>query len=287
MAHEHEIDHVTGVSTTGHEWDGLKELNTPLPRWWLYTFYLCVVWAIGYFFFYPAWPLATGYTEGILHHSQRQEALNDVAAGKALQAAKGQALAAASPADIAKNPDLLEFAMAEGKATFGDKCAPCHGSGATGSRGFPNLVDDDWLFGGSYDQILKTITVGVRSTSPDTQGVQMPAFGKDGLLNAGQIDKVADYVLSLSNPDVKATDEGKQIFADNCVACHGEGGVGMQEMGAPKLNDKIWLYGGTKADIVAQVNNPKLGVMPTWGGKLDPVTIKSLAVYVHSLGGGT
>ena len=280
------IDEITGVATTGHEWDGLEELNTPLPRWWLWLFYICIVWAIGYYFVYPSWPLINGYTKGFLGYSQRQAALDDVAAGAASRTEIGKALSAASLDQIRADPKMLEFAMANGKSAFGNNCAPCHGSGATGSPGYPNLQDDDWLWGGSLDAIQQTITVGARSVSADTRQNVMPSFGKDGLLTPEQINTVADYVLSLSGSGT-ASDEGKQIFTDNCVACHGEGGVGNQELGAPNLTDKIWLYGGTKEAIVAQITEPKLGVMPTWGGKLDPMTIKSLAVYVHDLGGGT
>ena len=280
------IDEITGVATTGHEWDGLEELNTPLPRWWLWLFYICIVWAIGYYFVYPSWPLINGYTKGFLGYSQRQAALDDVAAGAASRTEIGKALSAASLDQIRADPKMLEFAMANGKSAFGNNCAPCHGSGATGSPGYPNLQDDDWLWGGSLDAIQQTITVGARSVSADTRQNVMPSFGKDGLLTPEQINTVADYVLSLSGSGT-TTDEGKQIFTDNCVACHGEGGVGNQELGAPNLTDKIWLYGGTKEAIVAQITEPKLGVMPTWGGKLDPVTIKSLAIYVHDLGGGT
>jgi cytochrome c oxidase cbb3-type subunit 3 len=281
------IDEVSGVATTGHEWDGLEELNTPLPRWWLWLFYATIVWAIGYYFVYPSWPLINGYTKGFLGHSQRQSALDDVAQGIAARSEIGKGLETASLEQIRSDSKMLEFAMAEGKSAFGNNCAPCHGSGATGAVGYPNLQDDDWLWGGSLEAIQQTITVGARSTSPDTRQNAMPAFGKDALLTPDQIDKVADYVLSLSGSGGAATDEGKQIFADNCAACHGDGGVGSTDLGAPNLTDKVWLYHGTKEGIVAQITNPQLGVMPTWGGKLDTTTIKSLAVYVHDLGGGT
>jgi cytochrome c oxidase cbb3-type subunit III len=286
MAQHGEIDKVTGVATTGHEWDGIKELNTPLPRWWLWLFYICIIWAVGYYFVYPSWPLVSDYTRGYLGYSQREAALKDAAAGQAARMVVGKGLEAATIEQIKADPKMLEFAMAQGKAAFGNNCAPCHGSGATGSPGYPNLQDDDWLWGGTAEAIQQTITVGARSTSADTRQNVMPAFGRDQMLTADQIDKVADYVLSLSGSGGAATDEGKQIFADNCAACHGEGGIGNQDLGAPKLTDKIWLYSGTKDAIVAQINNPKLGVMPTWGGKLDEVTIKSLAIYVHDLGGG-
>ncbi len=288
MAHE-EIDKVTGVATTGHEWDGIKELNNPLPRWWLWVFYATIVFAVGYVFVYPAVPLVSGYTKGFFGHSQRASALADAEAGKAARAEIGQGLADASLDQIKADPKMLEFAMAQGKAAFGDNCAPCHGSGATGSRGYPNLQDDDWLWGGTLDDIHTTITVGVRSTSEDTRVNDMPRFGDDGLLDAKQIRDVAGFVLSLSGGSVQGADvaAGKEIFAENCTSCHGDDAKGMHELGAPNLTDHIWLYGGDEASVINTVTHAHRGVMPTWGGKLDPVTIKSLAVYVHDLGGGT
>lgn len=285
MAHK-ELDRVSGVETTGHEWDGLKELNNPLPKWWLYLFYACIIWSVGYYFFYPSWPLVQSYTTGLLNHSQRLEALDVTAAGAKARLANATGLADATVAQIKADPKLLEFAMANGKAAFGDNCSPCHGSGATGGPGFPSLQDDDWLWGGKLEDVYQTIRFGIRSTPSDTRTSQMPAFGKDGVLKKDEIEQVADFVLSLSDPAIKGVDKGKQIFADNCAACHGDAGKGNQELGAPNLTDKIWLYGGTKAAIVAQVTNPQHGVMPAWEGRLDPITIKSLAVYIHSLGGG-
>jgi len=288
MAHE-EIDNVTGVATTGHEWDGIKELNNPLPRWWLWVFYACIVFAIGYVFVYPAIPLVSTYSKGLLGHSQRASALAETEAGQAARAEVGKGLANASLDQIKGDPKMLEFAMAQGQAAFGNNCAPCHGAGATGSKGYPNLQDDDWLWGGTLTDIEHTITVGVRSTSPDTRMNNMPRFGADGLLDAKQIRNVAGFVLSLSGSSVKGADiqAGKQIFAENCTACHGEDAKGSQALGAPNLTDKVWLYGGDEASVINTITYAHRGVMPTWGGKLDPVTIKSLAIYVHDLGGGT
>jgi cytochrome c oxidase cbb3-type subunit 3 len=285
---QHDIDHVSGVSTTGHEWDGLKELNNPLPRWWLWLFYICIIWSVGYFFVYPAWPTLSGYTTGFLGYSQRAAALNDVAAGAAARSEIGKGLADATLEQINGDPKLLEFALASGKAAFGDNCAPCHGSGATGSKGYPNLQDDDWLWGGSLDAIHTTITVGIRSTHADTRVNDMPAFGRDELLDAAQIKNVAGYVLSLSGGAVEGADvaAGQTVYAENCAACHGEDAKGLPDMGAPNLTDPIWLYGGDEKSVVETITNARRGVMPTWAGRLDPVTIKSLAIYVHSLGGG-
>ncbi|MBS1168589.1 MAG: fixP, partial [Proteobacteria bacterium] len=273
----------------GHEWDGIKELNNPLPRWWLWVFYACIVFAIGYVFVYPAIPLVSTYSKGLLGHSQRASALAETEAGQAARAEVGKGLANASLDQIKGDPKMLEFAMAQGQAAFGNNCAPCHGAGATGSKGYPNLQDDDWLWGGTLTDIEHTITVGVRSTSPDTRMNNMPRFGADGLLDAKQIRNVAGFVLSLSGSSVKGADiqAGKQIFAENCTACHGEDAKGSQALGAPNLTDKVWLYGGDEASVINTITYAHRGVMPTWGGKLDPVTIKSLAIYVHDLGGGT
>lgn len=282
-----EIDKVSGVETTGHEWDGLKELNNPLPKWWLYLFYICIAYAVGYYVFYPSWPLVSSYTKGILGYSQRQEALNDVAAGAAKRAEFGKGLETASLEEIQKTPALLEFARANGRAAFANNCAPCHGAGAVGAVGYPNLQDDDWLWGGSVDAIHQTIQHGVRNESSDSRVGDMPAFGKDGVLTAAQVTTVADYVVALADPaKAAANKDGAQLFADNCASCHGETGAGNPDLGAPNLTDAIWLFGGSKQAIVETVTNGRKGVMPAMGARLDPVTVKSLAVYVHSLGGG-
>lgn len=283
---QQELDHLSGQTTTGHEWDGLKELNTPLPKWWLWVFYACIVWSIGYFFFYPSWPLVSDYTKGIWGATMRSDAIAAYEGGVKARLANASGLADAPLEKIKSTPALLEFAMANGKAAFGDNCAPCHGSGATGGPGYPSLQDDDWLWGGKLADIYQTLRFGIRSGHKDTRDSVMPNFGKDGVLKKEEIAAVADYVVSFSDPSVKGTDAGKKIFADNCAVCHGEDAKGNQELGAPNLADKIWLYGGGKDKVIAQVTESKHGVMPAWEGRLDPITIKSLAVYVHSLGGG-
>lgn len=284
-----EIDVVSGKSTTGHEWDGLKELNTPLPRWWVITFYLTIIWAIGYWIVYPAWPLLTTNTTGVFGYSSRADVGVELANLEKIRGDKMAALATAPLANIEKDPALLALARAKGKVVFGDNCAPCHGTGATGSKGFPNLNDDDWLWGGTLDQIMQTIQFGARSGNAKAHENQMLAFGKDGVLKPEEVVTVANYVRSLSGLptrqgyDAKA---GAKIFADNCVACHGEQGKGNQELGAPDLTDKIWLYGGDEATVIETITYGRGGVMPAWEGRLDPATIKAMAVYVHSLGGG-
>lgn len=289
MSDEHkDIDHVSGTETTGHEWDGIKELNTPLPRWWLGILYASIVWAIGYWILMPAWPTIHGYTHGLLKHSQREEVMANVHALQDARRVKAQELKNASLQQIQSNPDLQQFALAEGKAVFGDNCAPCHGSGAQGAHGYPNLNDDVWLWGGTLKDIQHTITVGVRSTSTDTRQSQMPAFGRDAILKEGEVDDLTEYVVHLSGRPANGASvkRAAKLFADNCAACHGANGKGNREFGAPNLTDNEWLYGPTRADIQDQIWNGHGGVMPTWAGRLSPETIKSLAVYVHSLGGG-
>jgi cytochrome c oxidase cbb3-type subunit III len=289
MSEHHDIDLVSGRSTTGHEWDGIKELNTPLPRWWVLTFYATIIWAIGYWVVYPAWPLVTGYTAGVLHYTNRAAVAEDLAQLEAKRGEKMKVLASASLADIEKDPALLALARARGKTVFGDNCAPCHGSGAAGAKGYPNLNDDDWLWGGSLEQISQTIQFGARSGNAKAHESQMLAFGRDGILKKDEIVTVANYVRSLSGlstaPGFDAA-AGKKIFAENCASCHGDAGKGNQEFGAPNLTDQIWLYGSDQASIEETITNGRAGVMPAWVGRLDPITVKALTVYVHSLGGG-
>jgi cytochrome c oxidase cbb3-type subunit 3 len=287
---KHETDAHTGTATTGHEWDGIKELNTPLPRWWLWTFYACIVWAVGYWFVYPAWPLLDGYTHGLAGWQSRAAVVGDIDELKAMRAPMNEKIAKASLSEIEKTPELLSFARAQGAAVFAINCSPCHGAGGQGSRGYPNLNADRWLWGGSLDEIATTITHGARwESDPDTHATMMPSFGKDGTLKPAEIALVADYVRTLSGNAADAPadlDKGRKIFADNCAACHGDDGKGNKELGAPNLTTQVWLYGPTKADIMQRVTVGGGGVMPAWGGKFDAPTIKTLAVFVHSLGGG-
>lgn len=290
MAEEHkEIDPLTGTATTGHEWDGLHELNTPLPRWWLWTFYATIIWAIGYWVVYPAWPLITSATQGTFGWHSRSAVVGDLEQIKLIRGPMVDKLANTPLADIEKDAQLLDFTRAYGRAVFVDNCAPCHGAGGGGAKGYPNLNDDDWLWGGKVTDIYQTITYGARSTSDKGRQGNMPPFGRDGTLKSDQISAVADYVRSLSGlPTGKGADldVGKKIFADNCALCHGPDGKGNRELGSANLTDKIWLYGSDKETIMQGVFNGHGGVMPAWGGRLSEPTIKALAVYVHTLGGG-
>jgi cytochrome c oxidase cbb3-type subunit III len=277
------------VATTGHEWDGLQELNRPLPRWWLWLFYATVVWSIAYWVIYPAWPLLSSYSNGVFNWHSRAAVSSDLIALQTQRGAMTARLAAASLAEIESTSEMLDFARALGGRAFADNCAPCHGSGGGGAKGYPNLVDNDWLWGGSLDAISQTITHGVRSG--DEQGRQgaMPAFGRDGMLQREDVIAVANYVRSLSGLSIFAGADlarGGKIFAANCAACHGSDGKGNRALGAPNLTDQIWLYGSDTAAIIDGIWNGHGGVMPAWGGKLDPVTIKALTVYVHTFGGG-
>jgi cytochrome c oxidase cbb3-type subunit 3 len=280
----------TGVETTGHEWDGIHELNKPLPKWWLYVFYATIIWSIGYWLLMPAWPLVASYTKGFLGYSQREKVAEQIETAKAAKAVYRERIAESDLAAINEDPELLRFALAGGEAAFGDNCAPCHGRGAQGAFGYPNLRDDSWLWGGTLDDIQVTILHGIRADDPKTRGLgsQMPAFGKTGVLAEPQIGDVAEYVLSLSGrgDDAEAAKRGAQTFASTCAPCHGPQAKGNPAIGAPDLTDELWLYAGDKAGIAASISNGRVGVMPAWAHRLDAETIKELAIYVHSLGGG-
>lgn len=288
MSKRPEIDAVTGVETTGHEWDGIKELNKPLPRWWLLTFYASIIWAIGYMVAYPAWPTLTGYTKGVLGYSQRATLAEELKVANQAQSGLRGRLDKTPLADIAKDTDLLRFAQAGGATTFQTNCGPCHGRGAQGGVGYPNLNDDDWLWGGGLEDVQKTILYGVRSDHKLTRASQMPRYGLDNLLKVGDINDAAEHVLSLAGQpsDAPTAARGAMLFKEQCASCHGEGGRGNSELGAPNLADAIWLYGRTKPDIVQSIHTGRGGMMPSWVGRLDNVTIKALTVYVHTLGGG-
>ena len=280
------VDQPTGTETVGHEWDGIEELNTPLPRWWLWTFYLTIAWALVYVVLYPAIPLLAKGTEGVLGWTSRGDLAKEMSLADQSKRSVGEALAATDIAKLEGNPDLLRQAVAGGRAAFRVNSSQCHGSGAAGSQtlGYPNLNDDDWLWGGDLRAIEYTVTHGVRQPSDDDKRQSaMPPFA--GVFDTGQLTALSDHVLSLSGK-ARPNAIGARIYADNCVSCHGPAGEGDRAQGAPRLNDAIWLYGGTREDVAMQILRPRMGAMPAWQDKLDPVTIKMLAAYVHSLGGG-
>jgi len=276
-------------ATTGHEWDGITEYDTPMPSWWLYVFYATIVWSIGYWVVYPAWPGLSGYTKGLLGYSSRAELVQ--VQGEADRARAGwlDRMRRLEPGAIAADVELRTLALAGGKAAFGENCAACHGPGGQGGRGYPVLADDAWLWGGTVDEILVTLRYGIRSGHEKARVSEMPRFGTDQLLKPAEIADVTEYVLSLGKDakvDAAMATRGKSVFADQCAACHGDDGRGKVELGSPNLASGLWLYGGDRGSILQQVRAPKHGVMPAWEGRLDEATLKMLAVYVHSLGGG-
>ena len=289
MANMTEKDPVTGMETTGHEWDGIKELNTPLPKWWLYIFYATVVWSIGYWIVYPAWPGLTGYTKGVLGHSDRIAVAEAIDEARAAQSEWRDRIAVASVDEIIADPELLGFAQAGGRSAYAVNCSQCHGQGAAGFVGYPNLNDDAWLWGGQPEQIYLTIKHGIRNDDdPDARWSQMPAYGTDQILGREEIGSVVEYVLAMSGQehDAGQLEQGQVIFEEQCAACHLQSGEGNYDLGAPNLTDAIWLYGGNRDAITETVTYSRFGVMPAWGLKLDDVTVKQLAAYVHTLGGG-
>jgi cytochrome c oxidase cbb3-type subunit 3 len=283
-------DPVTGKSTTGHEWDGLKELNTPLPKWWFWTFVATVVWGIGYSVLYPSVPWFTTYFPGILGYSQRASVMADI---KALQERRAEVmtkLVSTPLADVKKDEALLAVAMVAGRVAFAENCQACHGAGGSGRPGgYPALAGDAWIWGGSLEAIQQTITYGIRSSHPETRMSQMPRFGVDGVLQPAEIDAVTDFVMTLYNPGAAVKGDvakGATVYAENCASCHGEKGEGNRELGAPALRSGVHLFGDTREAVRAQIANPKQGVMPAWNGRLDEATIRALTLYVHGLGGG-
>lgn len=281
-------DEHSGVETTGHEWDGIRELDNPLPRWWLWVWYGTIAASIVYWVLMPAWPGLTGYTRGLLNHSDRANVARQLDELNAVRGAQEARLQAASLEEIENDPELLTHALALGQSLFGDNCATCHGAGGGGARGYPNLRDDVWLWGGSAEDIEHTIRVGVRASHPDTRTSQMPAFGRDGMLSPAQISDLTEYVFALSgrHADRAAVGRAAQLYADNCAACHGADGTGLREFGAPDLTDQEWLYGSDRDAIRGQIFNGRNGVMPTWEDRFSPAQIKALAVYVHANAAG-
>jgi cytochrome c oxidase cbb3-type subunit 3 len=279
------------VETTGHEWDGIEEYNNPLPRWWVWVFYATIIWGIGYTIAYPAWPLVNRATAGLLGYSTRTEVAAEINRFKEMNAEVRAELAATEPTEIAANEAVYNYAIQSGRATFATYCSQCHGSGANGieeGNGYPNLLDDAWLWGGDMDNIVYTVTHGIRNEDdPDARWSQMPAFGDD-YLSDEEISNVVAYVMSLSGMEASQgnTSEGETLFLDNCAACHGENALGDPDQGAPNLSDAIWLYGSSEEAIETSVRRGPFGVMPNWNARLDEAEIKAVAAYVHQLGGG-
>lgn len=286
-----EIDPHTNVETTGHEWDGIKELNNPLPRWWLFIFWGSILFAIVYWVLMPAWPAPPGmqgYTRGVMAQSDRASVAADVAVTVTQRTRLASRLAAVDADVILQDHELSQLALGLGESAFGDNCATCHGTGGRGAKGYPRLADDIWLWGGSLTDIETTIRHGVRSNDPAARTKDMPAFGRDAFLTNGQVNDMVEFVTAISGrkADLAAVDRARPLFAANCASCHGVDAKGMRVNGAPNLTDAEWLYGGDRTTIRRTIFGSRRGVMPAWAERLDPATIRALAVYVHALGGG-
>lgn len=274
------------VETTGHEWDGISEYNIPAPRWWLTVWLICIIWGIGYCIFYPSLPTPSGNTKGLLKWTQvseLKESQQEIIARKEVHLEK---FSASSFQEIFQDKELMLFAKRGGASAFKENCSACHGTGAQGAKGYPNLNDDDWLWGGKIEDIYITLKYGIRSGHEKARFNQMPSFGLDKILTKKEIEDVVEHVMSLSDEKAAKNEKGSNIFKANCVACHSANGRGNRELGAPNLTDAIWLYGSDKAEITHTITYAPAGVMPYWSDRLDEQTIRQLAIYVHSLGGG-
>ncbi|MEO1308029.1 MAG: cytochrome-c oxidase, cbb3-type subunit III [Pseudomonadota bacterium] len=282
---EQRLDEQTGQTTTGHVYDGIEELNTPLPRWWLWTFYGTIVWGVVYTLLYPAWPLVTGATAGLLGYSTRAEVAARIDEHAQRNAALVEALVAADLASLSPQDDLHRYGTVRGEAVFRAHCSQCHGSGAAGAVGFPNLLDNDWLWGGTVDEIAHSIRHGIRNeTDPDAHYSEMPAFGE--MLERDEIELLVNYVAGLSSTDEVAEGLATELYRDNCASCHGDNAQGDRDLGAPNLADAIWLYGGDPDSLTETITYARFGVMPAWGQRLSDADVRAVALYVHSLGGG-
>jgi cytochrome c oxidase cbb3-type subunit 3 len=283
-----EKDAVTGHMTTGHEWDGLRELNQPLPKWWIYILYATIAWSLGYFVLYPAIPWFGGATPGILGYTTRDAVEAEVAAISAQRAVYMDRIKALPYEEIRKDPQLMAAAMTAGRIAFAENCQPCHGAGGGGVPGYPALAAGNWLWGGTLEDIQHTVTHGIRAAGDDTRQSLMPRFGADGILKPAEIASVTDYVMAMYGTPVTGADmaAGEKIYAENCAVCHGDKGQGDRTQGAPRLSARTHLFGDDRAAVMAQISNPRHGMMPAWNTRLDAATIKAVTLYVHGLGGG-
>ena len=286
---EIERDDVTGRETTGHEWNGIRELDTPIPRGVLMFLIVTHIWAIAWWFFVPAWPLGQTYTKGLLGVDQQTTVEARLVEGQQQRSAWTTRLEAEPYEAILADEALMKTVRDTGRQLFGDNCAACHGRDGRGRANYPDLTDDDWLWGGGPELIEQTMRVGINTAHPDTRIAQMPAFGRDEMLDREQVRNAAAYVYSLTNPDYSTPenldriDAGHEVFVSTCAACHGDNGQGNVDVGAPNLTDARWIYGGDLDTIIASVHGGRQGHMPTWDERLTTAEIRTLAVYVHDL----
>ncbi|WP_371155193.1 cytochrome-c oxidase, cbb3-type subunit III [Jannaschia sp. 2305UL9-9] len=286
MSDKKRVDEATGTETTGHSWDGIEELNTPLPRWWLWTFYATIVWGIIYVILFPAWPMVSGATSGILGWSTRGDVAAEIEAASLANADLRESLVGIDLAVLEENEELHRFAVSAGASVFRNNCSQCHGAGAAGvqAAGYPNLLDDDWLWGGQITDIAYTVRHGIRNEDDfDARWSEMPAFGE--MLEDEEIATLVTHVRSLAGL-AEAPAGGEELFLDNCASCHGDNGLGGRDVGAPNLTDAIWLYGSSKEEVTETITNSRFGVMPPWEERLGEAQVRAVAAYVHGLGGG-
>lgn len=284
-----ERDPHTGYLTTGHEWNGIKELNRPVSKViWLFlscAFLFALVWWI----LMPAWPLGETYTRGVLGVDRRQRISDDLARAASKRAATVVQIESMPFDEIRAHPDLMRFSRESGQTLFGDNCAACHGRMGRGGPGFPNLTDQAWLWGGDAEAVAETLRVGINSDHPETRTSQMLAFGNDGLLEREAISNVTAYVRSLSDPKFAQSEEvaisaGAEVFASSCAGCHGADGRGNTTIGAPDLTDGFWIYGGDRDSIFTTITYGRQGHMPQWEERLTPAERKILTLYILDLG---
>lgn len=278
-------DTVTGRMTTGHEWNGIEELDTPVPKVVFFFLALAFLFSLICWLLFPTFPLIATYTKGLLGVDQQQLVTDQVKEAAAERAGWENDILSKSFAQVQSDPALMQKVQETGRTLFQDNCAACHGVNATGGPGFPDLTSKTWLWGGDIDSIAETIRVGINSTADDTRVSQMLAFGREGILDHAKILDVVAYVRSLSgaSADAARVEAGREVFAANCASCHGEAGKGMQDVGAPDLTDRFWIYGGDTQSIYTTVHGGRQGHMPHWEGRLSETSRKILALYVSTL----
>ncbi len=279
--HPREVDPVTGYDTTGHDWNGIRELNTPFPRIVIWALVLTFAYSVVAWVLLPAWPIGRDYTRGLLGLDQQAIATEGF---RDLSAARQDWLAPFAAGDFAAleaDPALLGAAMPAAARLFADNCAACHGTDGGGGPGFPVLRDDTWLWGGDPETVAETIRVGINGADPDTRVAEMPAFD---WLSRDERLALADWVAGLPGGTAADDAPAAELFAENCSACHGERGEGGLMVGAPALDDASVIYGQDAATVAATLLHGRRGVMPSWSGRLSPAEIDLLAVYVSRLG---